>query len=158
MLYYNKEECGIGMLEVPDEISYCITFTNCPIHCKGCHSTHNWNNHSNEFNIHILEDILEKYDAKVTCICFLGGEWDVSFKEFLEFVKENSNLKTCLYTGKDDVEEFKDILNLLDFIKVGHYDEEKGGLDCSTTNQIMYEVNNKDLSLKDITNKFRRIK
>jgi anaerobic ribonucleoside-triphosphate reductase activating protein len=47
----------------------------------------------------------------------------------------------------------KEILPLLDYIKIGSYREQLGGLVSTTTNQKMFKVNNKQ-QLEDITNRF----
>ena len=49
-------------------------------------------------------------------------------------------LKTCLYSGFDTAAPFAAILPLLDFLKLGPYDERLGGLDSPATNQRFYRV------------------
>ena len=51
-------------------------------------------------------------------------------------------IKTCLYSGNDDETAFHYVYDLLDYLKTGHYDEELGGLDCLTTNQRFYRIEN----------------
>ncbi len=63
-------------------------------------------------------------------------------------------LKTCLYSGADSTAPFQSIFLLLDYLKVGAYDEHLGGLDSPTTNQRFYQVENGLLEEK--TQLFRR--
>ena len=51
-------------------------------------------------------------------------------------------IKTCLYSGNDDVTAFQYVYDLLDYLKTGHYDEKLGCLDCPTTNQRFYRLEN----------------
>ena len=50
------------------------------------------------------------------------------------------NLKTCLYSGFDIIEPFAALLPLLDYLKLGPYDERLGGLDSPTTNQRFFRI------------------
>ncbi len=63
-------------------------------------------------------------------------------------------LKTCLYTGCDSIEPFQQMLPVLDYIKLGPYVAERGGLDHPNTNQRFYRVQRGEL--QDITYSFRR--
>lgn len=64
------------------------------------------------------------------------------------------NLKTCLYSGFDIVEPFVAFLPMLDYLKLGHYDEHLGGLDSPTTNQRFFRI--EAGKLIDQTDLFRR--
>ena len=60
------------------------------------------------------------------------------------------------YEISDKIDLFR-----LDYLKIGHYDEELGGLDKETTNQRLYKVICEDKdgnSLHDITPMFWRKK
>ena len=50
------------------------------------------------------------------------------------------NLKTCIYSGFDIVAPFVAFLPMLDYLKLGHYDERLGGLDSPTTNQRFFRI------------------
>lgn len=130
------------MKEVPNEISLAINISGCPYRCKGCHSQYLWE-YTGAYLTNNLEMLLNMYDGLITCVCFMGGDQNESeLLECLKIVKQRK-LKTCLYTGKDFINNFRyDVINNLDFIKTGKYIEELGGLNCSTTNQRMYDLNN----------------
>lgn len=63
-------------------------------------------------------------------------------------------LKTCLYSGASTPSAFCPLFPLLDYLKIGAYDEQRGGLDSPTTNQRFYQVKNG--LLEDKTYLFRR--
>ena len=48
--------------------------------------------------------------------------------------------KTCLYSGFDTPAPFILLLPLLNYLKLGPYDERLGGLESPTTNQRFYRV------------------
>ena len=142
--------------EVPDETSLVIMFSGCPNRCMGCHSSHLWDNTRGEpFTLTSLLELLHRVGKYITCVVFLGGEWEPERLKELLIAVQSSNLKTCLYTGLDDVSTLGDLLPHLDYIKVGHYDREAGPLTSPTTNQRMYVVNRGELKV-DITKRFRR--
>jgi len=142
---------AIVMQEVPDEITLAFNISGCKHHCPGCHSEYLWEDVGNN----LLDDLkghLDTYGHLITCVCFMGGEQNP--KELLTallWVKMRG-LKTCLYTGCDDVNEFTELLPWLDYLKVGHFDINLGGLDKPTTNQHMYYMN--DGYITDITSTF----
>ena len=87
-----------------------------------------------------FETILQKYEGLISCICFLGGEWDKDFPKFLKVCKAH-NYKTCLYTGLEKIED-EEILANLDYLKTGPYKKELGGLQSKNTNQIFMDLKN----------------
>lgn len=150
-MHYNSEESTIGLIEVPDEISLCLVIQGCPLNCEGCHSTHNKTDRDKELTLEELKKLVLKYKNKISCICFLGGEWESeNLIIFLKYIK-SQNIKTCLYTGLDFFDD-KNIIKYLDFLKVGSYKEEFGGLSEKTTNQRFYKI--VDFQRFDITEKF----
>lgn len=135
--------------EVPDEISLAINISGCPYRCEGCHSSYLW-----EYEGRYLKDDLEAMISKfngITCVCFMGGDQNANeLNAFINYI-HSQGLKVCLYTGRDSVP--CDVKNL-DYIKIGHYAKECGGLDSPTTNQKFYAIkNNKYI---DQTFKFRK--
>ena len=143
--------------EVPDEISIVVNVCGCPYHCKGCHSPHLWNIKNSQDLYTDLNKILNEYKDYATCFCFMGGEWDMSgITNCISYIKQNSNLKVCVYSGNDDLKYLKPIINICDYLKTGLYKKSLGGLDCLTTNQKFYKITNSELT--DITSKFRRFR
>ena len=144
----------IGYQEVPNEITLCINISGCPHHCEGCHSQYLWEYEGNYISDDI-EALQGKYKGMITCICFMGGDQNLEeLTELLFKVKHVYNLKTCIYSGNDEAEIFDDVLQYIDYLKVGRYIEYLGGLDKSTTNQKFYKVN--ECKLTDITYIFQQ--
>ena len=79
----------------------------------------------------------------ISCVLFLGGEWNEKALLELLILCKKKGLKTALYTGKDNYGFTQtEILNQLDFLKFGPYIEEFGPLTSSTTNQRFLEKRN----------------
>ena len=135
--------------EVPGEISLVFNITNCNYHCKGCHSEYLWEDTGYDFTEETLTKLLKRYKGLCTCVCFMGGDEEIA--PFLPIVKE-FGYKTCLYTGSDDFSRFEDLD--LDFLKLGPYVEELGGLASKKTNQIFLKKNEENKYV-DITKVFQ---
>lgn len=158
MLPLRYQGYAIVLEEVPDEITLAFNISGCPHHCDGCHSQHLWEYKGNLLNDD-LEPIIEQYKDYISCVCFMGGDQNIEeLEKSCLLVKKKFHLKTCIYSGKDTIDIFQNIIysNILDYLKIGKYIEEKGGLNQITTNQKMYkiEVNR----IWDITAKFQKIK
>lgn len=142
--------------EVPNEITLAFNITGCPHRCPGCHTPEL----REDIGRPLLEDLdslLEWYGNSITCVCFMGGEHHVDeMKAALQIVKE-AGKKTCLYSGCDTVENFVDLIPFLDYLKLGHYDADRGGLNNPDTNQIMIAFDEYGEWI-DITNMFWRKK
>lgn len=130
------------MQEVPEEISIAINISGCPYKCEGCHSKYLWD-YDGKYLTDEIDNILDIYDGMITCICFMGG--DQNQNDLICCIKKakQRNLKTCLYTGCDSLEAVpKKILSELDYIKIGRYVEELGGLNSKNTNQKFFDLKN----------------
>lgn len=157
MLKYTDTQ--VTFAEVPDEITLCINISNCPCHCKGCHSAY------------LAEDIgallsetgltlLIEANRGISCVAFMGG--DVNPEEinlYAAFIKGMyPGIKVAWYSGRQELSKDIDLMNF-DYIKLGPYDEDKGPLNKRTTNQKFYKVfhfSTGRCELIDITHKFWR--
>ncbi|MDD2436719.1 MAG: anaerobic ribonucleoside-triphosphate reductase activating protein [Massilibacteroides sp.] len=142
--------------EVPGEVTLSINLSNCPNHCKGCHSPYLWENIGEILDEHALVQLLERYGQSITCICFMGGDANPHEVEASSvFVREQTNgrIKTAWYSGKNKLPETCSPQNF-DYIKLGPYMEKLGGLDSATTNQHFYRVDQGKMT--DITYVFLR--
>lgn len=148
--------------EVPDEISLCIEISNCPCHCKGCHSAYLAEDIGEELTEDELIKLIEKHRG-ITCVSFMGG--DSEPHEVLHLARlikiKYPVLKVGWYSGRENLPWCINLnINNFDFIKLGPYIEEKGPLNSKTTNQKMYEVvkNYKTgyFETRDITYKFQK--
>ena len=156
--YYNAM---VVFEEIPNEITLAINITNCPCKCKGCHSKFLWEDVGTELTLDELDKLIEKNDG-ITTVCFMGG--DATPDEIMDlavYVRlKYGYLKIGWYSGKDNYYEAINF-DFFDYIKLGHYDEELGGLNKPTTNQKLYKLIHEDLDeetkkieFKDITHMF----
>jgi len=148
LLIYNYD---ITLQEVPDHISLVFSVAGCLNNCDGC----SWESSSLKMKrpLDMVEyaNILLKHNRFVSCVCFLGGEWDSNLTKMLSVAKE-CGLSTCLYTGKELTNIDHNIIKVLDYIKVGCWNKKLGGLREKTTNQRFLDIK----SGKDITYKFQK--
>ncbi len=149
MLKYTDYD--IVFQEIPNEVTLAINLSNCPHRCKGCHSPQLMQDIGNHLTRSELENLLSRYGSSITCVCFMGGDASPDTVEhFAAFIKQKTlgRIKTAWYSGVDKLSNERKINNF-NFIKVGGYKEDLGGLDSKTTNQRLYKVENN--SLTDIT-------
>ena len=141
----------VVMQEVPDEITLAINISNCPCHCKSCHSSYLAQDIGEDLSIERLTQLGTEAEG-ITCIAFMGGDVDPKrVNRLAKWVKEELDLKVCWYSGRDTISNEINLENF-DYIKVGRYDEFLGPLNSRTTNQRLYKVI--DGRLFDITNRF----
>lgn len=157
MKYYNYD---IVFQEVPDEVSLAINITGCPNHCNGCHSPHLWQDIGNPLTEEVLNSLIAKYSSLITCVCLMGGDAEPqTVLQLLQYVRQNTNLKTAWYSGRDKLPEIIETMcapslqNIFNYIKLGPYIPEKGGLKSKTTNQRLYRVKGNELA--DITERMQ---
>jgi anaerobic ribonucleoside-triphosphate reductase activating protein len=127
--------------EIPDEISLAVNISCCPNRCPGCHSPWLWSNEGEDMTEEMLELLIGKYAAALTCFCFMGG--DAEPLEVMRLAKRIKarwpHIKTAWYSGKAELPSGFDIMSM-NFIKLGPYIKELGGLKSPTTNQKLYRV------------------
>lgn len=147
--------------EVPNEVSLSFLIQGCTLRCRGCHSADSWglfssrasmssgasqnpdldqDNHQgirsgSELTPHHLQELLATYEGFLTCVCFMGGEWHKNELSKLLTICQQRGLKTCLYTGLELDQVAPELIQLLDYIKVGPWVDSRGGLDSPATNQ-----------------------
>ena len=137
--------------EVPDEISLCINISNCPCHCKNCHSSYLAQDIGTELTFNEVRKLIKR-NSGISCIAFMGGDSEPKRIDALaSFVTNHYQLKVAWYSGRQELSKEIDLQNF-DAIKLGSYKEEFGPLNSRTTNQRFYKVNGKELV--DITSKF----
>lgn len=136
MLKYLKAD--IVFTEIPMEMSYAVQFSGCTLRCSGCHSRELWEDKGTYFTKETIDAIF-KENTGITCLLLMGGEHDIDTLIRL-FMYAHQRIKTAWYCGLDMIpKDKKAILDYLDFLKLGHYDHELGGLDSPTTNQRLYQ-------------------
>ena len=149
-------DTAVTLREIPDEITLCINISNCPCHCKGCHSPYL----AEDIGIPLTEDslkVLIQEHPGITCVCFMGGDSSpIDIGKLANFVKQYLSLKVAWYSGKANYTNLG-VVTELDYIKLGGYIEALGPLTSKKSNQKMYEVVHKEdngFVLRDVTYKF----
>ena len=133
MLYYSHPQ--VVFQEVPNEISLALAISGCPLGCKGCHSSHTWQpTYGQALTAAEFQRLIDK-NKYISCVLFYGGEWQLECLLALIRIAKDNNLRVCLFTGLDYDQVPQQLLTELDYIKVGRYIEELGGLKSHTTNQ-----------------------
>lgn len=99
----------------------------------------------------MLTSLIGMYSAAITCFCFMGGDADpVEIQRLSAWIKANyPGIKTAWYSGREVLPEGFDI-RVLDYIKLGPYKAELGGLKSPATNQALYRIES-DGSLSKLT-------
>lgn len=154
-------ETLVSFSEIPDEITLCINISNCPCHCKGCHSPYLAEDIGENLTSKALDTLIQS-NKGITCVSFMGGDIDpssiVGNSKFIKLFYPE--LKVAWYSGKQELPKNFN-LDSFDFIKLGPYIEKLGPLNSRTTNQRMYKVildyyddRPSGYKLEDITYKF----
>lgn len=132
--------------EVPNEISLAINITGCTIHCKGCHSQWLWSNRGKELTKEELTNLIEK-NKGITTVLFMGG--DNFIKQLAKCARDIKYhypyLKIAWYSGRRDLDYsrnsgIKELETYLNYVKIGPYIKQLGGLDSPSTNQRFYRI------------------
>jgi len=145
--YYNYD---IVFQEIPDEVTLAVNLSNCPNHCKGCHSPHLCKDIGKQLDTEAISDMISKYNKCITCFCFMGGDANQDeVIEMADYIRKNFDKKVAWYSGKQN---FPRDIHPFQYLKLGPYIPQYGGLDKKTTNQRMFKVF--DTSLVDITDRF----
>ena len=142
MLRYHSY--NIVFQEVPGELTLAINISNCPNGCKGCHSPHLQENSGEELSENALCMMLTTYKSAITCVCFMGGDAEPDNVEKLALYVQKiteGTVKTAWYSGKSSFPK-NCSTDSFNYIKLGSYIPEMGGLNQPTTNQRFYRVQN----------------
>ena len=137
--------------EIPDCVTLAVTISNCPFHCKGCHSEYLREDVGEVLDNSTINTLLEE-EKGVNCFLFLGDSRNASeVAELAEYIKKtHPKIKTAVYSGYDMI--INDYKEHFDYVKTGKYIEEFGPLSSKTTNQRLYKK--KDGKMEDITYMF----
>lgn len=153
----------VAMMEVPDEVSLAFEISDCPHRCPGCHSQHLWTYDGELLMDNYLKEIRRYYlppiRRGITCVCFMGGEWRPRELILYARIAHRMRLKVCLYSGADNLSAIDgQLINHLDFLKIGGWKSEKGPLGSKRTNQKMFKLRDDEGRpvILDITNRFQK--
>lgn len=138
-------DCGVTLTEIPDHITLFLEFGNCMARCPGCHSKNLWLPVDNPMSVQEIVAIATKYRGLgCNAIVLMGGTTNGLFRKDLEkllmklYGVYDNNIG--LFSGQDHLTEHTEFIKYLRWLKVGRYDETKGGLSNLLTNQRFYEI------------------
>lgn len=151
MLKYDKTY--IGLQEVPGEVSLVIDISNCPFKCPYCNTRHLRKDIGEILDEESLTVLLDSFIDEFTCVVFNGGDIAPNeVNELAAFIKKYyPDVKVAWYSGDTAPTIFFQYHNF-DYLKIGPYKKDLGGLKSPTTNQRMYEIDG--YNLRNITHKF----
>jgi anaerobic ribonucleoside-triphosphate reductase activating protein len=139
---FNSLPPKVVFQEVPDEVSLAFTVTGCPHACPGCHSQETWDPMlGTPLTPSAFIDQLHRYQGLITCVLFFGGEWQPKQLIKLLLITQNAGLKTCLYSGKKQLSST--LTRHLNYLKLGSWQSDKGGLESIDSNQIFIQLDQK---------------
>lgn len=146
-------DTSITFREIPDEISLCIGISQCIFKCEGCHSPHYREDYGKELSIKELKTLIEG-NRGISAVCFMGGDINpYEVNELAAYVRKTfPKLKIGWYSGEESISVFTEYKNF-DFIKLGPFKKNRGGLDSINTNQRFYKVEPGGV-LRNITHEF----
>lgn len=133
--------------EIPDRVTLAFSISNCQNRCKGCHSAFLRKDIGDILDEEVLVKNFSKAISRCNCVLFLGEGNDIDgLIRLSDYIRTKFNVETAIYSGRDSVEDC--IFEHFDYVKVGSYQADLGGLNERTTNQRLYYHKN------DITYKF----
>ena len=133
--------------EIPDTVTLAFRISNCQNRCKGCHSAFLRKDVGDILDEEVLVKNFSKAISRCNCVLFLGEGNDIDgLIRLSDYIRTKFNVETAIYSGRDSVDDC--IFEHFDYVKVGSYQADLGGLNKRTTNQRLYYHKN------DITYKF----
>ena len=135
--------------EIPGEVTLALNLSNCPCHCPGCHSQHLAQDIGEPLNEELMDGLIARYGAMITCVAFMGGDADP--EEVALWAHYVRPLKTAWYSGRMNMPQDE---KAFDYVKLGPYIESLGGLKSPDTNQRFYK--REEDTWNDITSVFQK--
>lgn len=131
---------AVTFAEFPDEISLLINISGCPCHCEGCHSSYLAEDIGEPLDYVAITKLIINSNKGITCVGLMGGDSDPEcINNLAKFIKTSSKLKVGWYSGRNYLPSKIDI-RFFDYIKLGPYIKEYGGLQSPNTNQHLYQI------------------
>lgn len=122
--------------EIPNEVTLAFNITNCPYNCEGCHSPELRENIGEILTDAKLKKIIFENEG-ITCVCMMGGLRS-EVKEFSFLVRNILDLKYAWYSPENILLDSD--FYTFDYVKLGKYEKDLGGLKNPNTNQRLYKI------------------
>jgi len=124
--------CTVTLSEMPGYTTLVFSLQGCKIKCPDCHSKYLWDEEAGiPLTAERFISAIEDCDGLINAVLFLG---DIEDSLHYAIIAKEYDLTTGSYTGKSRGEcdlYFK----YFDYVKIGPYDKDLGGLESPTTNQ-----------------------
>ena len=155
MLRYTDYD--IVFREIPDETTLAVNLAGCPNRCPGCHSPQLQEPIGEPLTEEVVERLLARYGAAVTCFCRMGGDAEPHEAARLALFARRLRpaLRTGWYSGRAALPEGFDPTGVFDYVKLGPYIAARGPLDDPATNQRLWRIR-PDGRREDLTPRFWR--
>ena len=155
MLRYTDYD--IVFREIPDETTLAVNLAGCPNRCPGCHSPQLQEPIGEPLTEEVVERLLARYGAAVTCFCLMGGDAEPHEAARLALFARRLRpaLRTGWYSGRAALPEGFDPTGVFDYVKLGPYIAARGPLDDPATNQRLWRIR-PDGRREDLTPRFWR--
>ena len=144
----------IVFAEFPDETTLAINLTGCPNRCAGCHSPHLQQDGGAPLDEAVLQQLLDRYGAMITCVGLMGGDAapDEVAQAAVTVKRLRPQLRVGWYSGRTAWPPHPE---RFDYVKLGPWIAERGPLTAPTTNQRLYRLH-PDGSREELTARFFR--
>jgi anaerobic ribonucleoside-triphosphate reductase activating protein len=136
---------GITMSEIPGHIAVFLELGNCTVKCPGCHSPHLTEPTESSMPLtEILGIVKDQKDKGATAVVLMGGPHNgIDWRDLCKLTWLLSlMLPVGMYVGTSEMDYTTQCLSrwsLLRWLKVGSYNDKRGGLNNRCTNQRFYE-------------------
>ena len=126
MLRYTDYD--IVFREIPDETTLAVNLAGCPNRCPGCHSPQLQEPIGEPLTEEVVERLLVRYGAAVTCFCLMGGDAEPHEAARLALFARRLRpaLRTGWYSGRAALPEGFDPTGVFDYVKLGPYIAARG--------------------------------
>lgn len=143
----------VGSQEIPNEESLVIVIDDYIHQCRGRKAKMYKDKEKKLLTQEELSIYIDSLIDEVSCVLFMGGDCaPEEINDLAAFVrKKYPDMKIGWYSADETITIFTEYHNF-DYIKLGPYNQKRGGLNSSKTNQRMYLVDG--AILRDITNRF----
>ena len=107
--------------EIPDETTLAVNLAGCPNRCPGCHSPQLQEPIGEPLTEEVVERLLARYGAAVTCFCLMGGDAEPHEAARLALFARRLRpaLRTGWYSGRAALPEGFDPTGVFDYVKLG---------------------------------------
>lgn len=122
-IYINSIKFNRSLVDGPG-VRTVVFFQGCDLHCEGCQNKSTWDiNNGTGVEVAELAALLKKEvcNKKVT---FSGGEPLMQAEGLIELVKLLEGFDIAVYTGHELCEVPQELLNCINYIKTGPFQEE----------------------------------